>query len=79
MTVIEGVNVFLNITSSCGCIRVFKLVVHLNARAYLVVLFRYLYVCNLLLLKGPSCLIITAFYKMSIGFLFRLLQNLREK
>ena len=72
VTVINGINVFLNIASSYRCIRVFKLVVYLGTRAYLVILFRHLYVHNLSLLKGPSCLIATAFYKVSIGFLFRL-------
>ena len=79
MTIIEGVNVFLDIAGSYRCTRVFKLVVHLGTRARLVVLFGHLYICNLLLLEGPSCLIVTAFYEVSIGFLFRLSRNLREK
>ena len=73
VTVIEGVDVFLDIAGSCRHIRVFELAVYLGTRARLVVLFRYLYICNLLLLEGPSCLVVTAFYKVSIGFLFRLL------
>ena len=72
MTIIKGINVFLNIAGGYRYIRVFKLMVYLGARACLVVLFRYLYIYNLLLLEGPSCLVATAFYKISVGFLFRL-------
>ena len=79
MTLIEGVDIFLNIAGGCKCTRVFKLVVHLGTRACSVVLFRYLYIYNLLLLEGPSCLIIIAFYEVSVGFLFRLSRNLREE
>ncbi len=79
MTIIEGVNIFLNIAGGCRCMRVFKLIVHLGARARSVILFRRLYVYNLLLLEGPSCLIATAFHKVSVGFLFRLSRNLREE
>ena len=77
MTVIEGVNVFLNVVGGHRYIRVFKLTVYLSTRAYLIVLFRHLYICNLLLLEGPSCLIVTAFYRVSIEFLFGLLQNFK--
>ena len=42
---------------------------HLDTRAHLVVLFGHLYDWDLLLLKGPSCLSITAFYKVPVGFL----------
>ena len=79
MTVIEGVNGFLNIAGSYRYIKVFKLIVYLGARARSVILFGHLYIYNLLLLEGPSCLIAIAFYKVSVGFLFRLLQNLREE
>jgi hypothetical protein len=79
MTVIEGINVFLNITGGRRCIRVFKLAVYLGTGARLVVLFRRLYICNLLLPEGPSCLIAIAFYKVSIGFPFRSSENLREE
>ena len=79
MTIIEGINIFLNITGSYRCMRVFELIVYLGARAHSVVLFGHLYICNLSLLEGPSCLIATAFYKVSIGFPFRLSQNLREE
>ena len=79
MTVIKGVDIFLDIAGSRRCIRVFKLIVYLGIRAHSVVLFGHLYICNLLLLKGPSCLIVTVFYEVSIGFLFRSLRNLREE
>ena len=46
-TVIEGVNIFLNIAGGCRYIRVFKLTVYLGTGACLVVLFRRLYVYNL--------------------------------
>ena len=39
MTIIEGIDVFLNITGSRGYARVFKLAVYLGTRARLVVLF----------------------------------------
>ena len=79
MTVIEGVDIFLNVAGGRRYTRVFKLAVYLGAGACLVVLFRCLYIYNLLLLEGPSCLIATAFYKVSIRFLFRLSRNLREE
>ena len=79
MTIIKGINVFLNIAGGYRYIRVFKLIVYLGAKAYSVVLFKHLYIYNLLLLEGPSCLIATAFYEVSIGFLFRLSRNLREE
>ena len=75
VTIIEGVNIFLDVAGSRRYTRVFELIVHLGAGAYLVILFRHLYIRNLLLLEGPSCLIATAFYKVSIGFLFRLSRN----
>jgi len=70
MSVIEGVCVFLS--SDYRCARVFKLLVHLGIRACLAVLPKGLYCCNLLLLKGPSYLNATAFYKVSVEFPFRL-------
>ena len=79
MTVIEGVNAFLDVAGGRRCIRVFELAVHLGARARLVVLFRHLYIYNLLLSEGPSCLIATAFHEVSIGFPFRSSRNLREE
>ena len=56
VTVIEGINVFLDIAGSRRYTRVFKLTVYLGAGARLVVLFRHLYIYNLLLLEGPSYL-----------------------
>ena len=69
MTIIKGVNVFFDVAGGCRCTRVFELTLHLDARAYSVVLFGYLYGWDLLLLKGPSCLNVTAFYKVPVGFL----------
>ena len=71
MTVIEGVDVSLNIISNYNrCIRVFKLLIHLGAGAYIVILLRALRACNLLLLKLPSCLIAAAVYRVSVKFPF---------
>jgi len=76
-TVIEGVYVFLNVASNCRCARVFKLLVYLGVRACLAILPRGLYYRNILLLKGPSCLSATAFYKVFMEFLFRLLRDFK--
>ena len=73
MTVIEGVCVFLS--SNYRYARVFKLLVYLGIRAYSAVLPRGLYYRNLLLLEGPFYLSATAFHKVFIEFLFRLLQD----
>ena len=71
MTVIEGVDISLNIISDCTrCIKVFKLLIYLGARAYIVVLLGVLYARNFLLLRLPSCLIVAAFYRVSVEFLF---------
>ena len=71
ITVIEGINISLNIVSDCSrCIRVFELLVYLNTRAYIIILFRALRACNLLLLRLPSCLIAVAVYRISIEFPF---------
>ena len=67
--VIKGIYIFFN--GNRKCIRVFKLLKHLGIRAYLAILPKGLYYRNLLLLKGPSCLGTTAFYKVPIGFLFK--------
>ena len=60
-----------------GHTRVFKLLVYLGIRACLAVLPRGLYYYNLLLLEGPSYLCATAFYKVSVEFPFRLLQDFK--
>jgi len=73
ITVVEGVYIFLSVTSNCRCAKVFKLLVHLGIRAYSAVLPRGLYYCNLLLLEGPSCLNATAIHKVFVEFPFRLL------
>ena len=71
MTVVESINVSLNVVSDYSrCIRVFKLLVYLNAGAYIVVLLRALHTCNLLLLRLPSCLIAAAVYRVSVEFPF---------
>ena len=73
VTVIEGVNISLNIISNCSrCIRGFKLLIYLGTRAYIVILLKALYARNLLLLKRPSCLGAAAVYRVFIEFLFRL-------
>ena len=71
MTIIEGVNVFLNIISDCSrCIKVFKLLIYLNTRACIVILLGALYARNLLLLRVPSCLIVATIYRVSVEFPF---------
>ena len=73
MTVIEGVNISLNVVSDYSrCIRVFKLLVYLSTRACTAVLLRALRARDLSLLKGPSCLRAAAVYKIFIEFPFRL-------
>jgi hypothetical protein len=75
VTVIEGVYVFLSVAGNRRYIRVFELLVYLGVRARSAVLPRGLYCRNLSLLEGPSCLYATAFYKVSVEFLFRLLRD----
>ena len=71
MTVIKGINVSLNIVSNYSrCARVFKLLVYLGARAYIVILLGALHVYNLLLLRLPFYLIAAAVHRVSIEFLF---------
>ena len=78
MTVVEAINIFLNIVGNYRYIRVFKLLIYLGAGACMVVLPRVLYTCKLLLLGVPSCLIAIAFHRASIGFLFGLSQNFKK-
>ena len=71
MTIIEGVDVSLNIISDYNrCVRVFKLLIYLSTRAYTVVLLGALRAYNLLLLRLPSYLIAAAIHKVSIEFPF---------
>ena len=71
MTVIEGINISLNIISDYSrCIRVFKLLVYLGTGAYIVVLFGALRTRNFLLLRLPSYLIAAAVYRVSVEFPF---------
>jgi len=74
-SIIEGVCIFLS--GNYRCVRVFKLLAHLDIRAYLAILPRGLYYCNLLLLEGPSCLNATAFYKVFMEFPFRLSRDFK--
>ena len=81
MTIIEGVNISLNIVSNCSrCIRVFKLLVHLGTGAYIVVLLRALRARNLLLSRLPSCLVAAAVHRVSVEFPFLVVAKfLREE
>ena len=71
ITVIKGIYIFLS--GNRRYTRVFKLLEHLGIRAYLAVLPRGLYYCNLSLLKGSFYLTTTSFYKVPVEFPFRLL------
>jgi len=75
ITIIEGIYVFLS--SNYKYIRAFKLLEYLGIKAYLAVLPRGLYYRNLLLLEGPFCFSVMAFYKVLIEFLFRLSQDFK--
>jgi len=77
VTVVEGVCVFLSVAGNYRYTRVFKLLVHLGIRAYLAVLPRGLYYCNLLLLEGPFCLSATAVYEVFVEFPFRLSRDFK--
>ena len=71
MTVIEGINVSLNIISDCNrYIKVFKLLVYLGAGACIVVLLKALRAYNFLLLRLPSCFIAAAVYRVFVEFPF---------
>ena len=75
-TVVEGVNVFLNVVSDYGrCARVFELLAHLGAGACTAVLLRVLRTYNLLLLRVPSCLIAVAVYRVFVEFPSRSLRD----
>ena len=71
--VIESVYIFLGVVNDRKCIKILKLFMYLSVGAHIAVLLRGLYVYSLSLLKVPSCLIVTAFYKIFIEFPFRLL------
>ena len=71
MTVIEGVNISLNIVSNYSrCVRVFELLMYLGTGACTVVLLGALRACNLLLLRLPSCFVAAAVYRVSVEFPF---------
>ena len=57
--------------------KVFKLLAYLGIRAYIVVLLRALYTRNLLLLEGPFYFKATAFYRVSVKFPFKSLQDFK--
>jgi len=76
--IIKGICVFFNVVDDYRYIKVFKLLVHLGVRAYLAILLRGLYYHNLSLLKEPFCLKATAFYRVFVEFLFRLLQDFKK-
>ena len=72
ITVIEGINVSLNIISDYSrCTRVFKFLVYLGTGARTAVLLGALRVRDLSLLKKPSCLRAAAIYKVSVEFPFK--------
>ena len=72
MTVIEDVDISLNIIGDCSrCVRVFKLLVYLNTRACTAVLLGALRAHDLSLSKGPSCLRAAAVHRVSVEFPFR--------
>ena len=50
---------------------------YLGAKAYTIVLLRSLCICNLSLLKGLFYFKATAFYKISVGFLFKLSRDFK--
>ena len=75
ISIIEDVYVFFS--SNYRYVRVFKLLAYLGIKAYLAILPRGLYYCNLLLLEGPSYPNTTAFYKVFMEFLFKLSQDFK--
>jgi hypothetical protein len=77
ITIIKDLRVFYNVISDYKCVKVFKLLVYLNTRAYIVVLFKALYARNLLLLRVPFYLIVVTVYEVSIEFLFKLSRNFK--
>ena len=70
MTVIEGVNIFLNVVSDYRYTRVSELLVYLGAGAHMAILLGALCARDLLLLKGPSCLRAAAVHRVSVKYLF---------
>jgi len=72
ITIIKSICILFNIISSYKYIKVFKLLINLDARTCIVVLLKGLYTYNLLLSKGPFYLKATVFYKVSIEFVFKL-------
>jgi len=77
ISIIKGIYVFFS--GNHKYIKVFKLLVHLGIGAYSAVLPKGLYYYNLLLLKGLSYFKATAFYKISIEFLFILSRGFKKE
>ena len=75
IAIIDGIYDFFS--GNYRYIIVFKLLVHLGIRAYLAILPRGLYYCNLSLLEGPFYLCAMAFYKVSVEFPFRSSQDFK--
>jgi len=78
IAIIESICVFFSVIGNYRYARVFKLLAHLGIRTCLAILPRGLYYRNLLLLKGPSYLKATTFYKVSMEFLLGRREILRE-
>ena len=71
MTIIKGINISLNVISDYSSyVRVFKLLIYLSTKAYIVVLLGALCARNFLLLRVPSYFIVVAVYRVSIEFPF---------
>jgi len=71
--VIKGIFIFFDVANNYKYTKIFKLLAYLSAKAYIAVLPRGLRAYNLLLLKRLFYFKATAFYKISIEFLFKLL------
>ena len=78
ITVKEGINVFLDVIGDRRYIKVFKLLVYLDARAYTAVLLRVLHGRNFSLLEGSSYFNATAFYRVAVGFSFASSRGFKE-
>jgi hypothetical protein len=77
IAVIKSLRIFLNIVGNYRYTKVFKLLVHLGAKACIVILLKALCARNLSLLRVPSCLIAVAVHKISIEFPFKLSRNFK--
>jgi len=73
ITAIIKSNFFFNIINNYKYIKVFKFLMYLSTKTYTAVLLKNLYIYNFSLLKRLFYFKVTVFYKISIGFLFKLL------